>query len=145
MMNAVHHVHSKGFTHRGIKPENILLSKDFQLKLTDFGLSGLLSVKDNTGLLYTKLGSEGYLAPEVASKSYEGSKVDVFASGVVLFVMYAGHPPFEKAALTDPYYRLIKDKKYTAFWKAHERRKTPGFFNEDFKSLFVAMCSFNPQ
>ena len=143
MMNGLYHMHSKGFAHRDIKPENILLGRDFVLKLTDFGFSCLLKGKDGSGVLHTKLGTEGYMAPEVPTKNYEGSKADIFAAGVILFIMYAGNPPFEKAAPNDPYYKLIKDKKFDTFWKAHSRRRPVGFFNDGFRDIFQKMVAYD--
>ena len=87
-------MHQKGYAHRDIKPENILLGRDFVLKLADFGFSCLIQGKDNSGVLHTKLGTEGYMAPEIPTKNYEGERVDIFAAGVILFIMYAGNPPF---------------------------------------------------
>jgi serine/threonine protein kinase len=63
MMGALHYMHTKGYAHRDIKPENILLSKDFILKLADFGFSCLIKGKNGKGILHTKLGTEGYMAP----------------------------------------------------------------------------------
>jgi len=111
MMNGLHYLHQKGFAHRDIKPENILLSEIFMLKIADFGFSAALKGKDGTGVLKTKLGTEGYMAPEIPTKKYEGKSVDIFAAGVILFIMYAGNPPFEKATPNDPYYKIIKEKK----------------------------------
>ena len=64
--------------------------------------------------------------------------------GVILFIMFAGNPPFEKAAPNDPYYKLIKEKNYNTFWKAHSRRRPNGFFSDAFKDVFVKMVAFNP-
>jgi hypothetical protein len=58
--------------------------------------------------------------------------------------MYAGNPPFEKAMPNDPYYKLIKEKKYDTFWKAHSRRRPVGFFSDKFQDLFCKMVAFNP-
>jgi len=58
--------------------------------------------------------------------------------------MYAGNPPFEKAAPNDPYYKILKEKKYDIFWKAHSRKRPLGFFSESFKDLFVRMVAFEP-
>jgi len=58
--------------------------------------------------------------------------------------MYAGNPPFEKATVTDPYYKIIKDKKLDVFWKAHSRKRPAGFFSEAFKDLFARMVAFDP-
>ena len=144
MMNGLHYMHQKGFAHRDIKPENLLLSHLFILKLADFGFSTLLKGKDGSGVLRTKLGTEGYMAPEIPTKKYEGKSVDIFAAGVILFIMYAGNPPFEKAAPNDPYYKILKDKKYDIFWKAHSRKRPVGFFSDSFKDLFTRMVAFNP-
>jgi serine/threonine protein kinase len=77
-----------------MKPENILLSKKFVLKIADFGFSISLKGRDNSGILRTGLGTPGYRAPEVSDHHYEGRSVDIFAAGVILFIMYAGSPPF---------------------------------------------------
>ena len=87
-------MHAKGFAHRDIKPENLLLGKDYILKLADFGFSCPLKGKDKSGILHTKLGTQGYMAPEVYKKNYVGTKADIFSAGVILFIMYAGNPPF---------------------------------------------------
>lgn len=138
-------MHAKGYAHRDLKPENILLARDFNLKLADFGFSCLAKGKDGSGVLHTKLGTEGYMAPEIATKNYDGMKVDIFAAGVILFIMYAGNPPFEKAVPNDPYYRLIKDKNYDTFWKAHSRKRPHNFFNDGFKDIVIKMIAYNPK
>lgn len=58
--------------------------------------------------------------------------------------MYAGNPPFEKATPNDPYYKLIKEKNYATFWKAHSRRRPVNFFNDEFRNLFERMVAFVP-
>ena len=58
--------------------------------------------------------------------------------------MYAGNPPFEKAAVNDPYYKLLKDKNYATFWKAHSRRRPVNYFSDTFKNVFEKMVAFNP-
>ena len=84
------------------------------------------------------------MAPEIPTKKYEGKSVDIFAAGVILFIMYAGNPPFEKATPNDPYYKILKDKKYDIFWKAHSRKRPVGFFSESFRDIFVRMVAFDP-
>lgn len=144
LMSGLHHMHSQGFAHRDIKPENILLTKDFVLKLADFGFSCLLKGKDNSGILHTKLGTEGYMAPQIPNKNYDGVKVDIFAAGVILFIMYAGNPPFEKANPNDPYYKLIKNKQFTIFWGAHARKRSLNYFTPAFQDLINRMIAFEP-
>lgn len=143
-MSGLHYLHGKGYAHRDIKPENILLSENFVLKLADFGFSCLLKGKDGKGILKTKLGTEGYMAPEIPMKKYEGKTIDIFACGVILFIMYAGNPPFEKAAVTDPYYKTIAQKKFDVFWQAHSRKRQKGYFSESFRDLFTRMVAYDP-
>ena len=138
-------MHSKGFAHRDIKPENILLSKEYILKIADFGFSCPLKGRDKTGILHTKLGTPGYMAPEVTKKNYVGTQVDIFSAGVILFIMYAGNPPFEKADPSDPYYQLIITKNFSIFWKAHSRKRTLNFFSDSFKDLFEKMVAYDPE
>lgn len=59
-------------------------------------------------MLATRVGTPGFMAPEIlAELPYEGSKVDLFAIGVALFILYRGRPPFENARPNDPIYRLF--------------------------------------
>jgi len=84
------------------------------------------------------------MAPEIRSKSYKGEKVDLFAAGIILFVMFAGGPPFEKAVPNDPYYKVFAAKQYNIFWGAHAKRKPAGFFTDDFKDLINKMLCLKP-
>jgi len=59
------------------------------------------------------------MAPEIRDRKYVGTKVDIFAAGVILFIMYAGHPPFLKTTANDCHYNLIMNKHHSIFWKAH--------------------------
>lgn len=62
-------------------------------------------------------------------QDYQGTKVDIFAMGVLLFIMVSAHPPFRKAVPSDPYYKLLWQNKYNVFWAAHEKGKPKGFFS----------------
>ena len=73
-----------------MKPENLLLDDQCDLKVADFGLCGSIVGDDGSGLLKTVCGTRSYMAPELhLKKSYTGEGVDMFASAVVLFVMVA--------------------------------------------------------
>jgi serine/threonine protein kinase len=78
------------------------------------------------------------MAPEIILKQkYKASSADVFACGIILFIMLAGHPPFSSANPKDRYYACLARNKPELFWKAHSKRK-PGqdaFFSDDFKNL----------
>jgi calcium-dependent protein kinase len=94
----VEYLHSIQVVHRDIKPENVLCQKTewpFQVKLTDFGLSNMIdNEKDNSNALLSHVGTSFYLAPEVVGKKGYGPGVDVWACGVVLYIMLCGRFPF---------------------------------------------------
>jgi len=65
--------------------------------------------------------------------------VDLFALGVILFILYSGHPPFSMANDDDQYFKLLASNKSEMFWRAHSQRKEPGFYSEEFKDLITNM------
>lgn len=86
------------------------------------------------------------MAPEIhARQPYSGPAVDLFASAIVLFIMFSGTPPFTKADPKDPYYRLFCTNKLETFWAAHQKhKKEKDFFPENFKNLISTMLSYDP-
>jgi len=99
IVSAINHMHERGVIHRDLKPENLLLSSkgpDGILKLADFGLSALIS---DTERLHKPVGTPGYIAPEVLltiddpQLSYD-KECDVFAIGVIMYILLCGYPPF---------------------------------------------------
>lgn len=72
---------------------------------------------------------------------YTGLQADLFAAGVILFVMYAGSPPFISTKNTDKIYKMIREGQYTKFWTLHEKRRPAGFFSDPFKRLMNAFFS----
>lgn len=146
LISALEYLHAAGFTHRDIKPQNLLLDSEFNLKLADFGFSGNLSGKFGNGELRDYLGTKGYMAPEIIKRvPYSGSSVDIFAAGVVLFIMKAGHPPFTQADCdTDPFYNLLSNKNYEKFWILHSKGKPKNFFSLDFKNLIEYILHPDP-
>jgi len=86
--------HARGLIHRDIKPQNILLTHDGQVKVTDFGIARQSSsnTMTQTG---TVLGSVHYLSPEQARGQEAGPRADLYALGVTLFEMLTGRLPFD--------------------------------------------------
>merc|ERR1712051_457127 len=147
MLLGVHYIHSKGFSHRDLKPENILLDKFYDVKIVDFGFACPLEGRDGSGANTSTIGTPGYMAPEIlARQPYQGQVVDLFALGVILFILYSGHPPFSMANEEDNYYKLLATNRSDLFWKAHSnpQRKPEGFYSEEFKDLITCMLQFHP-
>jgi serine/threonine protein kinase len=135
-------MHSKGIIHRDLKPENLLFDKSFNLKIADLGFASSINGRDHSGFCSTFKGTEPYMAPEIhMEKPYDGATVDIFACGIILFIMNSGHPPFNKAKLDDSYYKLIVGNRVDLFFKSHMKAYKEGefAFSEDFKDLIATM------
>lgn len=145
ILNAVQACHSAGFCHRDIKMENIMLNKDFDIKLCDFGFATNIEGKNKDGLLFTPCGTEIYKAPELfLSMAYNGMKADVFSLGVTLFALVSAKLPFEKATRSSNAYRLIMAKCWNRYWNKMEKVFPNGEVSNEFKDLFQRMVAFNP-
>ena len=93
LINGLEYLHSLNIAHRDLKPENLLLTKNNILKIIDFGLSNFSHMNK---LLTTPCGSPCYASPEVVGgKKYDGNLIDIWATGIILFVMLCGALPFE--------------------------------------------------
>ena len=104
VLSALHHAHQLGIVHRDLKPHNILLDRGCRplaVKLIDFGLVKLLENVlgaeecerlTTTGMIF---GTPLYMAPEQITGDAIDARTDLYALGIVLFEMLAGHPPFD--------------------------------------------------
>ncbi|KAL2079305.1 hypothetical protein ACEWY4_025049 [Coilia grayii] len=95
ILEAVLHCHQKGVVHRDLKPENLLLAsklKGAAVKLADFGLA--IEVQGDQQAWFGFAGTPGYLSPEVLRKDPYGKPVDMWACGVILYILLVGYPPF---------------------------------------------------
>ncbi|KAF4611893.1 hypothetical protein D9613_004466 [Agrocybe pediades] len=93
IMSGIEYSHRLEIVYRDLKPENVLLDDALNVKIGDFGLSNEISDGD---FLTTSCGSPNYTAPEVTRGSaYAASEIDVWSSGVILYVMLRGRLPFE--------------------------------------------------
>ncbi|XP_078577312.1 calcium/calmodulin-dependent protein kinase type II delta chain-like isoform X19 [Branchiostoma floridae x Branchiostoma japonicum] len=95
ILEAVLHCHQNDIVHRDLKPENLLLAskqKGAAVKLADFGLA--IEVNGDQQAWYGFAGTPGYLSPEVLRKDPYGKPVDMWACGVILYILLVGYPPF---------------------------------------------------
>ncbi len=96
LARAVHHAHQAGVVHRDLKPGNVLLTKDEQPKITDFGLAKDMARISSHTRAGSILGTPSYMAPEQAGGVIAdiGPHTDVYALGAILYEMLTGRPPF---------------------------------------------------
>ncbi|XP_042589109.1 calcium/calmodulin-dependent protein kinase type II subunit beta-like isoform X21 [Cyprinus carpio] len=95
ILESVNHIHQHDIVHRDLKPENLLLAskcKNAAVKLADFGLA--IEVQGDQQAWFGFAGTPGYLSPEVLRKEAYGKPVDIWACGVILYILLVGYPPF---------------------------------------------------
>ncbi|XP_036382545.1 calcium/calmodulin-dependent protein kinase type II subunit beta-like isoform X15 [Megalops cyprinoides] len=95
ILDSVNHIHQHDIVHRDLKPENLLLAskcKNAAVKLADFGLA--IEVQGDQQAWFGFAGTPGYLSPEVLRKEAYGKPVDIWACGVILYILLVGYPPF---------------------------------------------------
>ena len=131
LINALFYLHSQNIAHRDVKIDNMLLDKNMDLKLVDFGLSTKYS---DENLLDQPCGTVVYAAPEVLEgNEYHGMLADVWSSGIVLYGMASGYLPFSD-----------KDDEVNKKDVLEGKIDIPEFFSPLLKDLLKHMLDINP-
>ena len=108
MAGALDYAHAKGVVHRDVKPANVLLTPQRQVKITDFGIARFeASNLTHDGQL---LGTPNYMSPEQVQGREVDHRTDLFSLGVVLYEMIARHKPFTGENLTAVTHRIVYDQ-----------------------------------
>jgi serine/threonine protein kinase len=142
LVEGVEYLHSEGIAHLDLKPENLLLGEDFQLKIADFDFAfrkGDASIRGN--------GTANYRAPELISKNCQDpTQADIYSMGIILFTMMFGIYPYLEESRTkgyDMFGLLLVDS--DAFWMALKQLgQIRKYINPEFKDLFVSMIKREP-
>ena len=84
--------HANRIIHRDIKPQNVIMSRDGKVKVTDFGIA---KAADSTTVTTNAAGSVHYISPEQARGGYSDEKSDIYSVGITMYEMITGHVPFD--------------------------------------------------
>jgi len=140
MMEGLKDCHNTGVVHRDLKPQNLLMDAQYQLKITDFGLSKVTKDADKAQMKTHYVGTRGYQAPELLRKKKYGKACDIFSAGVILFILLTGYPPFEQAVKSDKWYRPLAMNETATFWRNHEGCGV----KPDAAELITKMLAYHP-
>lgn len=146
IIDAIEYMHSNDVVHGNLRSDNLLFDRNFGLKIAGFGSSKKCS---SNKAFKVRIRDTDYHPPEV----YYGvlrkrTELDIFASGVILFLMVMGHMPFSKAELDNPMYKLFVSGQYERFWRIHfdvlELDEDEEPVSEEFRELIEMMFDPNP-
>mmetsp|Transcript_36545 Transcript_36545/g.32769 ORF Transcript_36545/g.32769 Transcript_36545/m.32769 type:complete len:193 (+) Transcript_36545:390-968(+) len=142
LIEGLEYIHKKGISHLDLKPGNLLLGENFELKITDFDLS---STKKDCPVVGS--GTRDYRAPELRFGTSYPMAADVFSAAIILFNFRYGLIPYSEdfpVINGHKFLEMILDSD-ESFWNAYGKSLKKSFnFSDDFKELFFGMTRRNP-
>ena len=109
VLQALAAAHRAGYIHRDVKPENVLISEDGRVKVTDFGLARAIEGADSGKTHGLLLGTVAYLSPEQVEHDRTDARSDVYSAGILLFELVTGQVPFTASAPMQVAYRHVHE------------------------------------
>lgn len=133
IVSAVSYLHSNGIMHRDLKPENVLLDSQGHVRLTDFGLAKG-NVEGESTRTNSFIGTMEYMAPEIIQGNGHTKSVDWWSTGILMYEMLCGQPPFRAKSRTLLQQQIISTKV-----------KFPKFLSSNAQSLLKALLTRDPE
>ncbi len=109
VLEALAAAHRAGYIHRDVKPENVLISDDGRVKVTDFGLARAIEGTDSGKTHGLLLGTVAYLSPEQVDHDRTDARSDVYGAGILLFELVSGQVPYSAAAPMQVAYKHVHE------------------------------------
>ncbi|RZB77480.1 serine/threonine-protein kinase PLK4, partial [Asbolus verrucosus] len=132
VVEGMKYLHTHNILHRDISLSNLLLTKDMQVKIADFGLATQLSRPDEKHL--TMCGTPNFISPEVATRSSHGLEADVWGLGCMLYNLLVGSPPFDTHGVKNTLNRIVSANYHL-----------PSHLSVEAKDLIIALLQKNPK
>ncbi|MGZ3470988.1 MAG: serine/threonine-protein kinase, partial [Isosphaeraceae bacterium] len=110
LAQALHYAHGKGFIHCDLKPSNVLIDRDGQPQITDFGLARRTAQDSSLTATGAILGTPSYMAPEQAAGQRQSiaPATDVYGLGAILYELLTGRPPFRTSTMMETVFQVLE-------------------------------------
>ncbi|XP_031556961.1 serine/threonine-protein kinase PLK4-like [Actinia tenebrosa] len=131
LVQGVLYLHSYGIIHRDLTLGNLLLNKNMDVKIADFGLAARLAMPSEKH--YTMCGTPNYISPEIATRDPHGLESDVWSMGCMLYTLLVGSPPFDTNAVKSTLNKVVLAK-----------YDMPGYVSPEAKDLISKLLKKNP-
>lgn len=125
------YLHSYGILHRDLTLSNLLLTKEMNVKIADFGLATKLNIPDEKH--FTMCGTPNFISPEIASRNAHGLEADVWSLGCMLYTFLTGKPPFDTDGVRNTLNRVVNSD-----------YEMPSYASPEAQDLIASLLKKNP-